>query len=109
MAPPTGIKQRKGRTLQHTQHKKKSSSRLQPHLANIDGPPVSDRSIVSAGNNNGLNPEVGGIVAEKIPSTPATHSVSTITELGHQMNSSMPSGLTKNAVWKAIRTQWSIN
>jgi hypothetical protein len=25
-----------------------------------------------------LNPEVGGMVAKKIPSTPATHSVSTI-------------------------------
>jgi hypothetical protein len=79
MTPPKTFKTRKRRVLQSTQQNKRGGSKLQAHLSNIDGPIVSSRSIVSASNDNGVVPGVGRVVARKIPSTPATQSVSTIT------------------------------
>jgi hypothetical protein len=79
MTPPKTFKTRKRQVLQSTQQNKRGGSKLQAHLSNIDGPIVSSRSIVSASNDNGVVPGVGKVVARKIPSTPATQSVSTIT------------------------------
>jgi hypothetical protein len=76
MTQPIGTK-RKHRKLQQRQGNTKPS-RLDPALANVNKNTVSSHSVVK-GSDNGSIAAVTGKVTEKIPTTPATNTVSTIT------------------------------